>query len=479
MIGPELKTINFITKKKSMGIRKLFGFCLLFSMVVGVFAEDLNISVEGLNFFESNDRTIIDVNYSIKYENLTFKVNEDNSGAIAGLRVEVKILQNNKILHQESFAEQIIVTSLVDMKSFSREHIDRYSFDYASEGNVLEMKFIDMVSSDTYIFKKELPLINNNFVSDVEFNDYISTDKNEKYKYMYRGNTLYKSNPSRVFYKETTDSLYCYFQLAGLPRQSKLTWKYKYAFIIKDSFQQQVDYFEKSGLSNTEIANITQGIDIQKLPKGIYYVTVKSLDKFENNRTNTDFSISDYPGETYSILSNRDDEYQLMKYFGYLQTPNTWGNYSGAKKRQEINKFWFRYANDSNISVDNLISLIRERVEYANLKFSHHQDGWTSDRGKVYILYGAPDDVEKFLVGELDATDKYDSDALLERKAVFNDKEYEIWRYTSKRLASYTFFDVNMNNGHKLIYVYNDDDIPVSSDYKFYLGQDFDEERLK
>eukprot|EP00831_Metopus_contortus_P030849 TRINITY_DN25248_c0_g1_i1.p2 TRINITY_DN25248_c0_g1~~TRINITY_DN25248_c0_g1_i1.p2 ORF type:complete len:151 (-),score=42.26 TRINITY_DN25248_c0_g1_i1:326-778(-) len=85
----------------------------------------------------------------------------------------------------------------------------------------------------------------------------------------------------------------------------------------------------------------------------------------------------------------------------------------------------------------------------------------------------------EFLVGELDATDKYDSDALLERKAVFNDKEYEIWRYTSKRLASYTFFDVNMNNGHKLIYVYNDDDIPVSSDYKFYLGQDFDEERLK
>ncbi len=479
MTDPELKTTNFITKKKSMGIKKLVGICILFFMVVGVYADDLNISVEGLNFFDPDNRTIIDVNYSIKYQDLTFKVNEDESGAIAGLRVEVKIYNKSKILHQEAFAEQIIVTDLKDTKSSIKQHIDRYSFDYASEGNTLELKFIDMVSNDTHIFRKELPLINNRFISDVEFNDFVSTEKNDKFKYLYRGNLLYKSNPSRIFYKETADSIYCYFQLAGLTKNSKLNWKYNYAIEIKDSFKQTVDVIEKSGLSTTEIASITQGINLQKFPKGIYFVTVKSLDKFENNRTLTDFSISDYPGETYSVLANREDEYQLMKYFGYTQSPNSWSNFSNAKKRQEINKFWFRYANDAYLAVDDLISMIKERVDYANLKFSHHQAGWTSDRGKIFVLYGAPDDIEKFLVGELDATDKYDSDALLERRAVFNDKEYEIWRYTSKRLASYTFFDVNMNNGHKLIYVYNDDDIPVSSDYKFYLGQDFDEERLK
>jgi GWxTD domain-containing protein len=296
---------------------------------------------------------------------------------------------------------------------------------------------------------------------------------------MYRGDTLYKSNPSRIFYQETADSIYAYFQLAGLTRNSKIDWKYSYAVVITNALKQQVEYFERRGLSKTKIANITTAIDIQNLPKGIYYVTVKSLSKLENNKTTTDFSISDYPGETYNVLANRDEEYDLMKYFGYSQSPNSWKNYSPSKKRQEINKFWFRYATDSNISVEDLTSLIKERVEYANLKFSHHKDGWTSDRGKIYVRYGAPDDIEKFLVGELDATDKYDSDALLERKAVFNDKEYEIWRYTTKRLASYTFFDVNMNNGHKLIYVYNDDETPVSSDYKFYLGQDFDEERLK
>jgi len=462
-----------------MDIKKICALGLLFFVIIGLSAEGLNISVEGLNFFEPTNRTIIDVNYSVKYKDLTFKSNDDNSGAIAGLRVEVKIYNNNKILHQETFAEQIIVTSLDDTKSSLLEHIDRYSFDYSSLGNTLELKFVDIVSNNYYVFKEELKLINDKFISDVEFNDYITSEKNDQYKYMYRGNTLYKSNPSRVFYQETIDTLYCYFQLKGLSKNSKIDWKYNYAVEIKDSFNQQVEYIQKSGLSNSEIANIKHGISLQSLPKGMYNIIFISLDNLNNNRTYTDFSISDYPGETYDILDNREDEFQIMKYYGYNQTQASWNNYTNAKKRQEINKFWLRYANTINLTPDKLISILNERVEYADLKFSHHKAGWSSDRGKVYILYGPPDDIEKFNIGELDATDKYDSDALFERKAVFNDREYEIWRYTSKKLASYTFFDINMNNGHKLIYVYNDDNIPVSADYKFYLGQSFDENRLK
>ncbi len=459
--------------------KKLLILFLLLSLIAVAWAKDLNISVEGLNFFDENERTIIDVNYSIKYQDLTFKVNENQSGAIAGLRIEVKIFNDSKILHTEAFAEQIIVSDLDDINSKTREHIDRYSFDYPKSGNTLEMKFIDMVSKDTFIFRKELEIINNRYISDVELNDYLGTEVNEKFKYMYRGNTLYKSNPARVFYKETIDSLYCYFQLQGLTRHSKSHWKYDYAIEITDSFKQEVGYIQKSGLSTSEIASITQGINIQSLPKGMYYITVKSLNQVENNRAYTDFSISDYPGETYHVFDNRDDEFVIMRYFGYNNTQSNWSSFTNAKKRQEINKFWERYANGQGLPPELIISTIKERIEYANQKFSHHKQGWDSDRGKIYILYGAPDDVEQFMIGDMSASDKYDADAFLDKREVFNDKEYEIWRYTNKKLASYTFFDINMNNGHKLIYVYNDDDINVTADYKFYLGQDFDVERLK
>jgi GWxTD domain-containing protein len=36
------------------------------------------------------------------------------------------------------------------------------------------------------------------------------------------------------------------------------------------------------------------------------------------------------------------------------------------------------------------------RWAYANEHFADHQEGWKTDRGRVYIIYGHPDDIERF-----------------------------------------------------------------------------------
>jgi hypothetical protein len=50
------------------------------------------------------------------------------------------------------------------------------------------------------------------------------------------------------------------------------------------------------------------------------------------------------------------------------------------------------------------------RVEFANKHFSHFMDGWKSDMGMVFIIFGTPSNVERH---------PFDSDA----------KPYEIWTY--------------------------------------------------
>ena len=50
------------------------------------------------------------------------------------------------------------------------------------------------------------------------------------------------------------------------------------------------------------------------------------------------------------------------------------------------------------------------RVAYANKHFSHLGDGWKTDMGMVFVLYGAPENIER-----------HPFDA--------NDKPYEIWYY--------------------------------------------------
>jgi hypothetical protein len=50
------------------------------------------------------------------------------------------------------------------------------------------------------------------------------------------------------------------------------------------------------------------------------------------------------------------------------------------------------------------------RVEYANKHFSHFMEGWRTDMGMVYIMFGPPSNVERH---------PFDIDS----------KPYEVWAY--------------------------------------------------
>jgi GWxTD domain-containing protein len=482
MIEVELEIINYITKKKSMIIKRFILSIAFALMVISMFANGLNISVEGLNFFEESGKTIIDINYAVKYNNLTFKQDDKSGLFVAALKVDCAVinLETKKVVLRESFTEQIVVSNAADAQNETKIHNDRFGFDYDTEGNALVMKFTDVVSGAKYDFKKMLQHIDGRNVSDIELENYIADNLGNKSKHLLRNETLYFSNPERVFYKELSDSLYCYFQLKDLQKINKYQRQYNFKFSVEDSKGKTVVSEVVNGQVQGKIASLVKGVYIQDLAKGIYTIKVENIDKFDNNISTTDFSISDYIGEMVSMLPDPTEEYHLMKMFGYDNGLSSWKGYPRSRKIREINKFWNTYSATVDMSIEQLSEVIKERVAYCNLKFSSKSKGWKSDRAKIYILYGAPDDIDKYLVGELDATDQSNnSDVFMEGRGVFNDREYEIWRYTSSRIASYTFFDTKMDNSHKLIYVYNDPNMEISEDWKFYLGNDFDEEILK
>lgn len=62
-----------------------------------------------------------------------------------------------------------------------------------------------------------------------------------------------------------------------------------------------------------------------------------------------------------------------------------------------------------------------QRVQYAEVSFSENEEGWASDRGRVYIIHGEPDQID------------YKNDPNLRG-------QYLIWRYYRKNLE-FTFYD--------------------------------------
>lgn len=57
--------------------------------------------------------------------------------------------------------------------------------------------------------------------------------------------------------------------------------------------------------------------------------------------------------------------------------------------KQEVDRFWLKNLNDKNRAKE-VIQKFYQRVEEANKQFSNFKEGWKTDLGMVYILFGPP-----------------------------------------------------------------------------------------
>jgi GWxTD domain-containing protein len=80
------------------------------------------------------------------------------------------------------------------------------------------------------------------------------------------------------------------------------------------------------------------------------------------------------------------------------------------EKQKQFMEFWKRRDPNPNTPRNERMEEYYARVEYANKHFSHYIEGWRSDMGMVYIIFGAPNNVERHPF-EVDT------------------KPYEVWAY--------------------------------------------------
>ncbi len=64
------------------------------------------------------------------------------------------------------------------------------------------------------------------------------------------------------------------------------------------------------------------------------------------------------------------------------------------EKDQFIEQFWYRRDPDSRTTINQSREEHYRRIAYANESFASGLPGWKSDRGRIYIIHGPPDEVE-------------------------------------------------------------------------------------
>lgn len=90
------------------------------------------------------------------------------------------------------------------------------------------------------------------------------------------------------------------------------------------------------------------------------------------------------------------DETEMIKCTRYIMSKKEYEDcLASVNKKQAIDEFWLDVAG-SNERAKELIRKYYNRVEEANKLFTSHQPGWQTDRGMIYVVFGAPNSMHKY-----------------------------------------------------------------------------------
>lgn len=100
-----------------------------------------------------------------------------------------------------------------------------------------------------------------------------------------------------------------------------------------------------------------------------------------------------YFGEDFPYLTLADD---LLQPLNYLTNKPTFRSISGIPNRKlAVDNFWLDVANDNIELAREVLRIYYNRVYLANYFFTSYKEGWKTDRGMIYIMYGLPNYIYK------------------------------------------------------------------------------------
>lgn len=125
-------------------------------------------------------------------------------------------------------------------------------------------------------------------------------------------------------------------------------------------------------------------------------------------------SIADLIAAEFSAMAEDelDEQFDMARYISTTEETDIFEALSGSEsKKKFLTKFWRDRDPDPVTPINEFYQEYRQRIAICNEQFrTAYRSGWKSDRGRVYMLYGAPDYVER-------------------RSSESDMKPHEIWRY--------------------------------------------------
>lgn len=375
----------------------------------------------------------LELYYSFYHPQL--KTVNDGSGLIKQGELAVKIIDiiNNETIVDNNWQLDIPVSAseesqsnlLVGQLDFPLEY-SNYQIDISARD--LNNNAFNETSSFELIFSpfSEAELV----VSDIQLAAGIVTQSTNEESIFYKNSLEVTPNPSLV-YGDLHPVLFFYSEIYGLQSENFENCLIEQKLIDPNN----AVAFNKSRIVIGKNPAVVEAgaIRVNELNSGVYTLIVSVKDN-ENrisansakrvyiyNRdlvdTSTDFLAATLTPLESELMMMSEDEIDFMfetaQYIATETEKTQWKKLTEIdSKRQFLGAFWQKRDTDTKTPINEYKRDYYERVNYANKNYGNlsRPEGWKTDRGRVYIMYGAPGEIERF-------------------QNEYYSKPYEIWQY--------------------------------------------------
>ncbi len=452
---------------------------VIFVLSAMLFAGELGVFVDSNRFYTDQGKNQVEINYSFPYNAVDFI--KGDYGLEAEIFVDIAIKRNDKTASGDSFTNKIIISDAT--KAFSEEeYLDKITLTLPGYEFLLEVEFIDVHTENSYLWKSVfLPLDRDGLVSDLELSSYVKVDSTDYLVKFHRGDYLYNVKPNHTFHKEMGYIDY-YQQVQNLFEDDNGKYELEQDILIKSGETLIDSIRHEYSDAYQDIIILQDRIDISKYEDGYYNLIIKYRDKLTLKRDQVEdyFCINSRKTASVRLFADLEDDIKLASYFMNTNEKNIFKTLSLEGKSNYLNKFWEAQNPDPTTEKNEFLDQVKDRILYANQFFSHFKPGWTTDIGRIYIKYGKPYEIRKMTtnLGEHEFSNIINSSDQNFNSGVV--KNYEIWKYRMTKNANYIFIDMLTSGDYKLIYSSDDNDGETTySNWKEYLGNDFDERLLE
>lgn len=364
--------------------------------------------------------TKVDVYIQVPYKSLQFI--KTGQGFTAKYSVVVSVFDESKekLIVEKTWNETINVMDFAQTTSRLNYNVGFRSFDLKPGNYFFRTAVID---SDS---KKEVKSENNfrvrEFNPSIDMSDILLVTRSEV-----KSNQVMPNIPRNVtlsvgglqFFYEiyTSDSSMknCTVDYEILDRESKV--------LYKKSVLEEITFGKNQ---------IVESLDDLRLDLGTFILRATLKD--ENFKTITSINKSFF-SRWIGLPGSVTDIDKAISQMVYIATPDELSKLKDSQTNEEKLKnfleFWKKKDPSPNNEENEVFNEYFRRVAYANDNFSNYNEGWRTDRGMVYIILGAPNNIDRHPF-------EYDS------------KPYEVWEYYELN-RSFIFLDQTGFGDYRLI----------------------------